>query len=101
MIDSTHSDGHTLSPKVVGCMDSTPDSHPSLSGFPSCSAENFLFMAITDFDSSSYYMYCAILGVREDKRITQDSSHPAEGTTQLGKPSERLALNPHSGSHSV
>lgn len=31
----------------------------------------------------------------------QDSSHPAEGTTQRGKLSERLALSPHSGSHSV
>lgn len=43
----------------------------------------------------------AIPGAREDRRIMQDSSHPAEGTTQLGKLSERLALSPHSGSHSV
>ena len=29
----------------------------------------------------------------------QDSSHPADGTTQLGKLSESLAVSPHSGSH--
>lgn len=51
--------------------------------------------------SSNKKLQPAIPGAREGRRIMQDSSHPAEGTTQRGKLSERLALSPHSGSHSV
>lgn len=43
----------------------------------------------------------AISGAREIRRTVQDSSHPADGTTQLGKLSESLAVRPHPSSHSV
>ena len=97
---TTHSDRHTPSPSVTGCMDSAPNPHPSLCGFPPHSAEEFLLMAIPSLDSRSYYkkLERAIAGASED-RTMQDSSHPADGTTQPGKLSESLAVSPHSSSH--
>lgn len=70
---------HTLSPNVTGCMDSTPNSHPSGSELPSCSAKILLCVAIPYLDLSSYYMWSAMLGVKGNKRIMQDFSSPAEG----------------------
>ena len=79
-------------------MDSAPNLHPSPCGFPPHSARSFYLWQSHTWTQEATTRSCnkklqpAIPGAREDRRIMQDSSHPAEGTTQLGKLSERLAL---------